>query len=76
VPLGYLQIQGTFRGLVIHADQRNKITVLFKGAGLKEAERLLFSVLLNKFLSMTDQRGIVQLKGGRLHLAGGSRDFY
>jgi hypothetical protein len=33
-------------------------------------------VLLNKFLSMTDHWGIVQLKGGRFHLSGGSRDFY
>jgi len=41
VPLGYRQIQDTFHGLVIHADQRNKVTLIFKRAGLKEAERLL-----------------------------------
>ena len=34
VPLGYRQIQDTFHGLVIHADQRNKVTLIFKGAGL------------------------------------------
>jgi hypothetical protein len=41
VPLGYPQIQDTFHGLVVHANQRNKVRLIFKGAGLKEAERLL-----------------------------------
>jgi hypothetical protein len=41
VPLGYRQIQDTFHGLVIHADQRNKVLLILKGARLKEAERFL-----------------------------------
>jgi hypothetical protein len=30
VPLGYRQIQDTFHGLVIHADQRNKVLLILK----------------------------------------------
>src|SRR5262249_34496588 len=41
VPFGYRQFQDTFHGLIVHADQRDKVTLIFKGAGLKEAERLL-----------------------------------